>query len=128
VHSPTLLVVDDQPNSRELLGEYLSAAGYRVELAGDGMEALERLRRAVPSAVVLDLHMPRMDGWQLRAAMAADPRLRPVPVIVVSALHGASPPLGIAGFVPKPLDAKALLSLLARVCGAPGRARQRGAA
>jgi CheY-like chemotaxis protein len=112
----SILVVEDQPPSREVLGELLSRAGYRVTLAEDGEEALLLMRRGlVPDAVVMDLHLPRMSGWQLRSAMLADARLAAVPVFVISAaVPATAPPPRIAGVFEKPLDVRTLLRVLAR--------------
>ncbi|PTL83238.1 response regulator [Vitiosangium sp. GDMCC 1.1324] len=109
-----VLVVEDHADSRELLAEFLEALGYEVEVAGNGLEALERLRCAPrPMAMLLDLMMPVMSGWELMQHVRGDPALRSLPVVVVSGA-GASQvlPEGILGAVPKPVDLNALRVLL----------------
>ncbi len=79
-----VLVVDDDADVRNLLRDELSAAGYRVETARDGAEALAALERQRPSAVVLDLLMPEPDGFEVLYRMREDAGLRSVPVIVLT--------------------------------------------
>lgn len=81
----TVLVVDDEPSVRELYVDALVESGHRVEAVADGDEALVRLRTgAVPCVVLSDLRMPRMDGWALSRAVADDPQLSSVPVVVLT--------------------------------------------
>lgn len=83
--SQALLIVEDDDEIRELLAEMLADSGFTVATARNGKEGLDRLRSGPrPKVVILDLMMPVMDGWQLRAAMLADPDLAAIPVIVVS--------------------------------------------
>src|SRR4051812_25391763 len=85
-HGTELLVVDDDEELRSLLAQSLQEHGYSVTTAPNGREALARLRSAaLPAAVLLDLNMPTMNGWQFCAAKNADEVLRAVPVIVLSA-------------------------------------------
>ncbi len=79
-----LLVVDDDADVRSLLRDELSSAGYRVETAPGGAEALAALERQRPSAVVLDLLMPEPDGFEVLYRMREDPGLRSVPVVVLT--------------------------------------------
>lgn len=62
-----ILVVDDDPASRDLVARYLVRGGFRVEVAGDGVGALERARALQPAAITLDVLMPGMDGWAVLA-------------------------------------------------------------
>lgn len=81
----TVLVVDDEPTVRALYVDALVDSGHRVEAVADGAEALARLREGVVPCVVLsDLRMPRMDGWELSRAVADDPQLSSVPVVVLT--------------------------------------------
>lgn len=84
---PTLLVVDDEPINRELIGEYLEEADYRLSYAEDGLEAWEALNRQPDGfdAVLLDRMMPRMNGLELLARMKEDARLATIPVILQTA-------------------------------------------
>ena len=81
-----ILVVDDEMLNRTLLSTNLQESGYVVELAEDGQQALQMLQTGEFDAVLLDLIMPTMDGYQTLARMRSDTRLRRIPVIVISAL------------------------------------------
>jgi CheY-like chemotaxis protein len=80
-----LLVVDDDPDVRELLMQGLVSAGYRVQGAPGGAEALERMSQDPPSAVLLDLMMRPPDGFEVLCRMREDPALRAIPVMIVTA-------------------------------------------
>jgi CheY-like chemotaxis protein len=115
-----VMVVDDDADIRETLGDLLVDEGYEVESAAGGREALELLRNgARPGVILLDLMMPEMNGWQFRAAQLDDPALAGVPVVVVSALSdvaGRASALGVP-YLAKPIDLDQLLSTVARYCG-----------
>ncbi len=81
----SVLVVDDEPSVRSLYVDALREAGHEVDVAVDGADALDRLHEgAVPCVVLTDVRMPRMDGWELSRALARDPELASVPVVVVT--------------------------------------------
>lgn len=81
----SVLVVDDEPSVRELFVDALEEAGHRVEVAGDGEQALDRLRSgSAPCVVLSDVRMPRMDGWELSRAAGRDPQLSAIPVVVMT--------------------------------------------
>ena len=84
-----ILVVDDSITSRSLEKSILEAQGYRVRTAVDGLEALEMLRAEKADLIITDIQMPRMDGFALVEALKADPRLKSIPVIIVSSLESA---------------------------------------
>ena len=75
--------------SAELFELYLSGAGYGVQVASDGAEGLELARALRPRAVILDILLPRLDGWDLLARLKADPATADCPVVVVSMLDAA---------------------------------------
>src|SRR5579863_2045127 len=83
--TPTILVVDDDADCREMLSDLLSRAGYAVACAKNGREALDYISSSIPSLMILDLMMPIMSGWELLARQKADPMLESLPVIVMSA-------------------------------------------
>jgi CheY-like chemotaxis protein len=119
VHEP-ILVVEDDDTVREALAMVLEHEGYRVGVAADGAEALALLRGGLsPCLILLDLMMPVMDGWQFRREQLNDPRLAPIPVVVVSAhtraAEFAAAP-GIADVIAKPIDFDRLLDTLQRHC------------
>jgi CheY-like chemotaxis protein len=108
-----VLLVDDDDDFREALDAALKQQGYRVEHAGNGREALARLSRAQPDAILVDLMMPVMDGWHLLAALASDPQLAGIPVAVLSA---ARKPAGLpshAVLLAKPFSLRSVLDFLA---------------
>jgi two-component system, chemotaxis family, chemotaxis protein CheY len=117
-----VLVVEDDDDLREVLAEALRLAGYQVDDARDGADALDRLRSgARPALVILDLVMPRMDGRQLLAAMGEDPDLAAIPVVLAT----GTPPRDLLGKVlailKKPVGFDDLKPFLQRFCDAPGQ-------
>src|SRR5690242_11377316 len=84
--SRTVLIIDDEQDIREIFETVLRYDGYDVLSASDGEQAMDLLRQgARPDAILLDLMMPQMDGWQFRVAQRKDPALAAIPVIAVSA-------------------------------------------
>jgi signal transduction histidine kinase/CheY-like chemotaxis protein len=112
----TVLVVEDDQHSAELLTVYLEGAGYRVVVARDGVEGLEQARRLRPRAVVLDILLPRVDGWDLLTRLKADPATADAPVVVVSMLdeRGKGLALGAVEYLVKPVGREELLEALER--------------
>ena len=115
--SPTekhILVVDDSPEVSDSLTEILEGAGYRVAQACQGRQALSYLRNApLPSVILLDLQMPVMSGREFRQAQQKDPRLKAIPVILLSdegnlSVHAGE--LGVKAFLTKPVDRDLLLA------------------
>jgi CheY-like chemotaxis protein len=110
-----VLVVDDDPDIRDLLVSALTDDGYEAEAAGNGREALDKLEGFDADVVVLDLMMPVMDGWTFARHMK---ERRDIPIVVLSAAndvarHGAA--IGAAGIVPKPFDLEQLLPTIERL-------------
>ncbi|HVL50632.1 MAG TPA: response regulator [Actinomycetota bacterium] len=104
-----VLVVDDDPINRRLLQRSLEREGLTVEAAGDGGVALERLTESRFDIVVLDILMPQVDGFEVLATMKADPKLRRIPVVVISGLDEMDSvvrciELGADDFLAKPFD------------------------
>jgi CheY-like chemotaxis protein len=117
-----LLIVDDDDELRELLANTLRERGFSVTTVANGQEALDRLRSAaLPAAVLLDLNMPTMNGWQFCAAKRADAALKALPVIVLSAAAKKDPAspyyLEVDEVVPKPIEIDELLSAIERLVG-----------
>jgi CheY-like chemotaxis protein len=120
----TVLIIDDDPPVVNGLREFLEGEGYGVAVAGDGRAALEQLRRGLrPCAIVLDLMMPVMDGWDFRHEQLQDAELSAIPVIVITAAGfsdvSMKAQLGDVEFVPKPLSPSDLLAALERRCDHP---------
>jgi len=83
--SRTILVVDDEPNARSLLRLILVRAGFEVIAAQDGYEALEEVKRMIPAAVVLDIMMPGIDGFEVCEKLRNDQKTASLPIIMLSA-------------------------------------------
>ena len=114
-----LLIVDDDDEIREVIGDLLAHLGYDVELARDGGHALELLRRdPAPAAIVLDMMMPNVDGPAFRQAQLADPRLAAIPIVAISAFGKPRLP-GVRESLAKPFDFATLRDALERVCAPP---------
>ena len=112
-----LLIVDDDPDICWMMAEVLGE-GYEVLAAPNPAEALARAREAPPDAIVVDLALGGASGWALIRLLQADPGLRTVPMIVLSAHHVAHPPPGLApcaGYLTKPCSLLALRELLSRL-------------
>jgi signal transduction histidine kinase/DNA-binding response OmpR family regulator len=113
---PTVVVVEDDRRSFDLLRVYLEAAGARVVSAGDGEEGLDTVRRLSPAGVVLDILLPGIDGWDVLAQLKADPGTAAIPVIVVSMVdeRGRGFALGATEYLVKPVGKEQLLAALYR--------------
>lgn len=113
---PRILVIDDDSDIREVVGEALQFAGYEVTTARDGREGLIQARSFRPTLILLDLMMPGMSGWEFRAAQLRDAALKAIPVVVVTAL-GTDPDIQVEAVLAKPFR---LEDLLVRVRGFAG--------
>lgn len=82
----TVLAVDDNPENLGVLRSMLEKAGFKVRAARDGEQALRSARAEPPDAILLDVHMPRMDGYEACKALKEDPLLQEIPVLFISAL------------------------------------------
>lgn len=85
---PMVMVVDDSLTMRKVTGRVLERHNFEVVAARDGIEALERLEERVPDLMLLDIEMPRMDGYELATAMRADPRYKDVPIVMITSRSG----------------------------------------
>ncbi|MEG4959682.1 MULTISPECIES: response regulator [unclassified Microcoleus] len=110
----TVLVVDDDPISRDLIERALARQGLHVEVAGGGEQALRLAKQLRPDAITLDVIMPGMDGWAVLSALKADPDLASIPVILLSFVGNKSLgfALGASDYLTKPVDGKRLAALL----------------
>jgi DNA-binding response OmpR family regulator len=113
-HGRRVLVVDDDPPILSFLTMALEAEGYQVEIATDGQDALDKVKRQAPDAILLDLMMPVLDGWQVIKALSAEATTSQIPITVLSASYGAAkdPALGSLVVLAKPFDIGMLLLLL----------------
>ena len=116
-----VLVVDDDPDILQTLGLCLSTEGYRVSMAANGKEALERLSGERPAIILLDLMMPVMDGWQFVAEMDRRGE-RTAPLLILSAdraVQGHASKLRADAFLAKPFDLDELLVKVSQLTGGP---------
>jgi CheY-like chemotaxis protein len=116
-HVPLVLVIDDHPDAAALLKEDLEEAGYRVAVALEGEDGLQKARLLKPFAITLDIMMPRKDGWQVLHDLKADPETRPIPVVMISIVDKKplGYRLGAADYLVKPLQERELLDSLERL-------------
>jgi PAS domain S-box-containing protein len=112
----TVLVIDDDPATREVLAQYLTKKGFRVETAASGEEGLALARRLRPVAVTLDVVMPGMDGWAVLAGLKADPDTADLPVVMLTMVDDRNKGfrLGAADYLMKPVDPDRLTAVLRR--------------
>ena len=82
---PLVLIVDDSVDARTMYGGYLEYCGYRVVTAGDGIQALAAAQAQWPDVILMDLAMPRMDGWEAIRRLRADPMTAEIPIVALSA-------------------------------------------
>ena len=117
-----VLLIDDDFAILDGVSDFLEAAGYAVVSASNGIDALNQLRSGLRvDAIVLDVMMPIMDGWDFRAEQLADPSLRQIPVVVISACGFARDTLQhqfkAHEVLAKPLELDRFLGALHSVCG-----------
>ena len=113
------IIVEDHGDTRAGYAEFISAFGFDVKTAADAEELRAVLQDWVPDAIVLDLQLPRTDGWQLTREIKADPRTRHVAVVVVSACvlpaeRAAAEAAGCDAFINKPCDQTSIVEALKR--------------
>ena len=104
---PLVMVVDDSVTMRKVTGRVLERHNFEVATAKDGLDALERMADTIPDLMLLDIEMPRMDGYELATAMKADPRMRDVPIIMITSRTGEkhrerAMELGVQRYLGKP--------------------------
>lgn len=117
-HNRVILVIEDDPVTRELLGARLSGAGYQVAVAANGREGFDYLEQHPPPALILlDMMMPEVDGWAFRIEQLKDAGLASIPVVVCSGAYDPAPVAGFvraSGFLAKPYDFALVLDTVAR--------------
>jgi DNA-binding response OmpR family regulator len=117
-----ILLVDDDESLRRMLRTALAFAHYDVQEAGDGLHALRLLDNDPPDAVILDLGLPFISGYTVRAEIAAHAHTRDIPVIVITGTPGDHDRLDVACVLQKPFEMDALVNAV-RSCVAAGRSR-----
>ncbi|MBJ6760136.1 response regulator [Myxococcaceae bacterium JPH2] len=118
----TVLVVDDDPLIQQLVVGQLEPAGFKVVTADDGISALNLARQVKPQAILLDIHLPRLDGWSVLSQLKGEPTLAGIPVILVSVeeqrARGFS--LGACEYLVKPVEPERLVEVVQRCLASSG--------
>ncbi len=118
--NPLVLVVEDYQDAREMYAAYLQFSGYRVAEASNGLEALEKTRELMPDIILMDLALPKMDGWEATRRLKADDQTKHIPIVALTghALAGHAEGARQAGcdsFVTKPCLPDALVTEIQRM-------------
>ena len=121
--NPLVLVVEDYQDAREMYAAYLQYSGYRVAEATNGMEAIEKTLELMPDIILMDLALPRMDGWEATRRLKLDERTKHIPIVALTghALAGHAEGARQAGcdsFVTKPCLPDALVAEIQRMLAA----------
>ena len=124
---PLVLVVEDYQDAREMYAAYLSFSGYRVAEATNGIEAIEKTLELMPDIILMDLALPRMDGWEATKRLKRDERTKHIPIVALTghALAGHAEGARQAGcdaFVTKPCLPDALVAEIQRMLTAKAEA------
>ena len=115
----SVMIVEDDRDTREMLGRFLELEGFDVRTAANGQLALEALQEdSEPCVILLDLMMPVMNGWQFRERQVSDPRFSRIPVVVVTAAGPREdiPEINADGWLSKPVDFDRLLATIGSLC------------
>ena len=112
----SVLIIEDEPSSARLLQTYLGEAGYQARIASDGETGLALAMTSPPAAIVLDVLLPGMDGWEVLRRLKSEAALRDVPVIMATVVdeRGVGLALGAVDYLVKPIDPAALLQRIRR--------------
>ena len=115
---PMIMVVDDSLTVRKITGRLLAREGYQVETAKDGIDALEQMQDFVPAVLLVDIEMPRMGGFELTRVVRETPRLRDIPIIMITSRSAEkhrnyAREIGVNHYLGKPYDEAELLQLIA---------------
>ncbi|HEY1288999.1 MAG TPA: Hpt domain-containing protein [Burkholderiales bacterium] len=121
--APIVMVVDDSLTVRKITTRLLEREGYQVVTAKDGLEALEQMRETLPAIMLVDIEMPRMDGFDLTRNVRGDPRTKDIPIIMISSRtadkhRSQAAALGVNQFLGKPYQEAELLQQIAAFIGA----------
>jgi chemosensory pili system protein ChpA (sensor histidine kinase/response regulator) len=112
--APLVMVVDDSLTVRKITGRLLEREGYRVLTAKDGLDALDQMKGELPTILLVDIEMPRMDGFDLARNVRGDPRTMDIPIVMISSRtapkhRSRAQELGINAFLGKPFQESELL-------------------
>ncbi len=111
----SILIVEDTNEQRDLVSMYLEMNGYHVRVANDGLQGMAQARKEKPDLILMDLGMPKMDGYQMIAELRADEALKDIPIVVISAWTAAThrdraKAAGADVFITKPFELGHILS------------------
>lgn len=118
-HKPVVLIVDDSVTVRKVTSRLLERNGYEAQVATDGIDALEKLQEMLPEVIVLDIEMPRMDGFEVANHIRHNPRLQHIPIVMITSRTGEKHRerafgIGVNEYMGKPFQEQMLLDTLAR--------------
>jgi len=121
-----ILIVEDQTPIVNMLKMRLEAHNYEVITAGDGQEGLERARKENPSLIILDVMLPKLNGFKVCQLLKTDPKYNPIPIIIASGrtpqeIRKVSQEVGADAYVPKPFEAEVLLSKMKELLEKKGK-------
>jgi chemosensory pili system protein ChpA (sensor histidine kinase/response regulator) len=127
---PLVMVVDDSLTVRKVTSRMLTRAGYEVVTAKDGVDALEQLTQITPAVMLLDVEMPRMDGFELTKQIRRDPKLHDLPILMITSRTAEKHrdyalELGVNAYFGKPFQEEELLQQISAFAGHPGKAPTR---
>ncbi|MDM8569843.1 response regulator, partial [Thiotrichales bacterium HSG1] len=110
----TVLIIDDELEVRKVLHNYLTKQGYQVEIAENGEEGLQMAKKILPDVIILDVMMPKMDGWEVLSYLKSDQELISIPVIILSMMEDKSVAysLGASDYLMKPVTREQLFAVL----------------
>lgn len=119
---PHILVVEDHPQNRYLMTYLLESRGYEVDVARDGTEGLDALEKHAPDLILMDMQLPRVDGYEATRRIKADERFKHIPVVAVTAHsmrrdRDKAMAAGCDIYVTKPINGEELLVLVDRLLG-----------
>jgi chemosensory pili system protein ChpA (sensor histidine kinase/response regulator) len=122
--APVVMVVDDSLTVRKITSRLLEREGYQVITAKDGLDALQLLRETLPAVMLVDIEMPRMDGFDLTRNVRGDARTKNIPIIIISSRtaekhRSQAAALGVNAFLGKPYQEAELLQQIASFLGVP---------
>ena len=116
-NAATVLVIDDEPTARDMIGRMLTKEGYRVVTAANGPDGLKLAHEVNPDVITLDIMMAGMDGWSVLSQLKGDPLVADIPVVVITIIddRNLSFALGASDYLTKPIDRERLAEVLRRV-------------
>ena len=127
--SSDILVVDDSVSIRKVVSRLLQDQGWKVQTAKDGIDALEKLGEGRPDLIVLDIEMPRMNGYEFLGALKAQPSHADIPVVMLTSRTAAKHrdkalALGARGFIVKPYNDDEFVNLILKLAGSRMKVRK----